>query len=272
MLLTFEQAKADDLPTVLQILDDAARWLQDQGIEQWPARFGGVDDWRSARIGRYVEAGESWLVHVAGEPVATFSVSTRADPDYADGWPDGPHAALYIFRMAVLRSWAGRDLGTRILDWASSRALAAGHDWLRLDCHRRNRPLQRYYEARGFTRMNTLVRTIDDNGHPYTRGSGALYQRPAGTMFYPSITEGLDMSDRYDPDGEAAIWQQASQLVIGLKLPDEPQPGWNAALEQAARALDNESRAIRQGNGMYYRVITGQGHPGKLPEEDANAH
>jgi GNAT superfamily N-acetyltransferase len=262
MLLTIDQAKGDDLPAVLSILDEAAAWLQNRGIEQWPARFGGVEGWRASRIAGYVDDGDCWLVRAGGDPIATFNLTTTADPDYADGWPDGPRNALYIYRMAVRRAWSGHDIGARILEWACARAHAAGLAWLRLDCHRHNRPLQLYYEARGFIRVNTLVRVIDDAGTPYTRGSGALYQRPADTLHHPSPTEGEAMShDRYDPQGEAAIWNQAVQLVMALKQaddPDNPQwQQWNAALLQAARVIENEGRAVRQRNGMYYRVISG---------------
>jgi GNAT superfamily N-acetyltransferase len=266
MLLTLDQAKPDDLPVVLSVLDEAAAWLKEQGIEQWPAQFSAVDDWRASRIASYVDDGDSWLVRASGEPIATFNLTTTADPDYADGWPEGPESALYIFRMAVRRSWSGRDIGARILEWACARAHAIGLTWLRLDCHRHNRPLQRYYEAHGFIRVNTLVRVIDDAGTPYTRGSGALYQRPASSLYHPSPTEGEAMAtDFYDPQGEAAIWGQAAQLVMGLKQkngdPDDPQwQQWNAALEQAARVIENEGRAVRQSNGMYYRVITGRAY------------
>ncbi len=116
--------------------------------------------------------------------------------------------------MAVRRPWAGRNLGGRILDWASARAQAHGHRWLRLGCHRDNLALQRYYEARGFLRVGTLVRTITDDSpagsdQPYTRGSGALYQRPAGSIHLPPHglrpAEKTAMPDRYDITGEAAI-------------------------------------------------------------------
>lgn len=264
MLLTVNQATSGDLPVVLAILDEAAAWLQQQGIQQWPAKFGGVEDWRASRITSYVDAGYSWVVCAGGEPVATFCLSPEADPDYIDGWPDGDGKALYIFRMAVRRAWAGRDIGGRILDWSASRAHATGYSWLRLDCHRHNRALQRYYETRGFIRMGTVVRVIDDAGTPYTRGSGALYQRAADTMHYPSPKGADTMTDRYDPHGEAAIWMEAAQLVSGLKRSDPGAESWNAALEQAARALDCEARGVRQSNGMYYRVISGR--RAQLPE------
>lgn len=183
MLPTFEQAGPEDLPTVLDILNEAAAWLQERRIKQWPPEFGNGDDWRAKRILKYLTSGESWLVKIDGKPVATFNLTDQADPDYAEDWPEGSGHSLYIFRMAVRRSWSGHDLGTQILDWANAHAKATGHPWLRLDCHRHNQQLQRYYEDRGFVRVNTVVRVIDDNGQPYTRGSGALYQRSTDQGF-----------------------------------------------------------------------------------------
>jgi len=61
-----------------------------------------------------------------------------------------------------------------MLDWASGRAGAAGKQWLRLDAWSRNADLHRYYERRGFQPVRLL--RFDH------RGSGALYQRPAGSL------------------------------------------------------------------------------------------
>jgi len=192
MLITLDQAGTDALPTVLDVLDEAAAWLQSRGIQQWPAQFGGTDGWRADRIADYVERGEAWIVRAGDEPVAVFNVTDKADPDYADGWPHGPGDALYVYRMAVRRVWAGHGVGAMILNWAGTRAQALGLSWVRLDCHRQNRPLQLYYESQGFARVGTLVRVIDDAGTPYTRGSGALYQRPAHTLHLDSTLEACD--------------------------------------------------------------------------------
>jgi len=54
------------------------------------------------------------------------------------------------------------------------RAGAAGKQWLRLDAWSRNADLHRYYERRGFQPVRLL--RFDH------RGSGALYQRPAGSL------------------------------------------------------------------------------------------
>jgi GNAT superfamily N-acetyltransferase len=192
VLLSIDQASSGELPKVLELLDDAAQWLIRRGITQWPARFTGADDWRINRIRDYIDNGHTWLVRSDHTPVATFTLSS-ADPDYADGWPDGPDTGLYIYRMAVTRSHAGRDIGGHILNWASARGAALGYRWLRLDCHRNNHALQRYYKAHGFQRVATLIRTINDpvsgdTNNRYTRASGALFQRPADSILVPDPT------------------------------------------------------------------------------------
>lgn len=186
MLLHFTQASHGDADTVLAILDEAAEWLQHNGIKQWPARFSGPDDWRSTRITSYLDAGQTWLVETAGTAIGTVTLA-GPDPDYVHGWPSAPEDGLYVYRMAVRRAYAGIGIGARMLDWASARAAATGKTWLRFDCHRHNPALQRYYEQQGFERVGTIVATIDPGAQPtgttYTRGSGALYQRPAGSVF-----------------------------------------------------------------------------------------
>lgn len=256
MLLSIDQATPDDEDTVFTILDETAEWLYSSDITQWPRQFSGIDDWRSERIRGHISAGQVWLVRVHAETAAVFTLA-GPDKDYAHGWPSNPNDALYIYRMAVRRSHSGRGLGQHILNWASARATALGLSWLRLDCHRDNTKLQEYYEAAGFARVGTVVTTIDPGGsnltgETYTRGSGALYQRPAGTVQ-------IGTSDPYDPTGEAAVWQAASNLVSSSKAdpaPDVLDP-WNTALEQVSRKLEDEARGVRQANGLWYRVISG---------------
>ena len=71
------------------------------------------------------------------------------DPDVDD--------ALYLGKMIVARSHAGRQLGDAIMNWAGEVAHHAGRRWLRLDCRRDNHGLHRYYKDRGFTHLRTVT-------------------------------------------------------------------------------------------------------------------
>lgn len=134
----FLVAGIDQTGDVLAVLDEAAGWLQQRGVEQWPPRF--EHSWIEGPIRR----GETWLVTVGG------TVSGTVTLDRSDRlWEDVPSAAaLYVHRMAVRRSAAG--LGAVILGWAADAASRLGLEVLRLDCVASNARLRTYYEDAGF--------------------------------------------------------------------------------------------------------------------------
>jgi GNAT superfamily N-acetyltransferase len=247
-------AKPEDLPTVLSILDDAAGWLHERGIEQWPESFSSDATWRTDRIRTYVEHGLTYLARdESGRPIATFTLSRAADPQFAHGWPDGPEDAGYIFRMAVLREAAGQDMGGQLLDWAADEVGKWGLSWLRLDVHRFNLELQEYYNRRGFEKVGEV--TAPDLSVPgRVRGSGALMQR--ATMKGKDVTTDVN----YDPDGSAAIWLEAANYVRDMTLEEPPvsPTAWNDALTQAGRALERRAIEIRKSSGMYYHAMNEQ--------------
>jgi hypothetical protein len=134
----FVKAGPGQVPDVLAVLDEAAAWLRDRGVGQWPPRF--EPSWVEGAVRR----GETWLA-VAGGAVRGTVTLDDADPV----WDDVPAAsALYVHRMAVRRPAAG--LGAVILEWADGVARAQGRAALRLDCVAANGRLRAYYEAAGF--------------------------------------------------------------------------------------------------------------------------
>ncbi|WP_433218080.1 GNAT family N-acetyltransferase [Microtetraspora malaysiensis] len=163
---TLRGAVPDDLPSVLSLLADAARWLASQGVRQWPA-----DGFPASRIEPLIETGTMYVLDDGRGPAATVALDGHADPEFW-GRDDRPDTARYVHKLAVSRAYAGKGLGEALLDWAGLRAAADGRRWLRLDCSKDNLRLQRYYAELGFRHVRTV-----DLAH---RASGALFERPAG--------------------------------------------------------------------------------------------
>lgn len=154
---------------MVSLWEEARAWFAEQGIDQWqyPPR-------RHAIGANIAARDECWIIEDPQErTIGTITVDKRADPEFWES-SDSPDDALYVHRMIVRRHAAGGEIGSALLDWASKRAAAAGKSWLRLDAWRSNPRLRRYYADRGFT----LVRTVELSH----RQSGALFQRPAGTV------------------------------------------------------------------------------------------
>ncbi|GGK09470.1 hypothetical protein GCM10010123_44190 [Pilimelia anulata] len=254
--LEISRAEPEELPLVLALLDESAAWLQTRDIDQWPVSFSNDGTWRIDRIRSYIEHGDTYLVRRNADPIGTFTLTKSADPQFAHGWPDGPDSGGYVFRMAVSRAAAGQDVGGQILDWSAATVRGWGRPWLRVDVHRHNRQLQRYYERHGFVRVGEL--TAPDLTVPgRTRGSGTLMQRS-------TLAEGEPMPEHnWDPGGTAGAYLEAARLVESLKqdpVPDVVDP-WNVALDQAARTLARRACEIKQANGMYYRPMNGKRAP-----------
>jgi len=145
--LEIRRAEPDELDEVVSILSEAARWLLERGIRQWP------DPFPRDRAAALLERGSFYLALLDGQPVAAFAL-LWSDPAF---WGEQPPNAGYVHAVAVRRAYAGRGIGERLLEWAEGQTAAAGRVYLRLDCMSNNEVLRAYYERLGFEQRGEAV-------------------------------------------------------------------------------------------------------------------
>jgi Acetyltransferases len=216
--VTLRRAASADLPAVLALLAEAAGWLNERGVRQWP-----VGGFPASRIEPLIAAGTLYVLEAAGDALpggagdaagapailATIALDGYADPEF---WTPGdrPEAAYYVHKLCTARACAGLGLGRALLDWAGLRTLADGLPWLRLDCAKANPALQDFYRAAGFRH----VRTVD---LPH-RASGALFQRPSAMRTGPDEVRVIDLTNDLPiadtPIRDTAIRGTAGDLVL----------------------------------------------------------
>ena len=142
MEVTIRNALPADLPVVSDILSEAARWLQQQGMPMW--RY---DELTLQRIAVDVSAELFFLAERNGEAVGTFKFQLD-DPIF---WPDVPEGeSAFIHRIAVRRQFAGGTVSHVLMKWAAERAHALRCRYLRLDCEATRPRLCAIYERFGF--------------------------------------------------------------------------------------------------------------------------
>ena len=139
--LDVKVAQEADLPVVIDILAEAAAWIKDKGIDQWPSPPN--EFWRE-RVAYMVERGEMFTVGVVKNRFAIVRITTANHH-----WPDD-NLALYVGLLAVRSNMHGQGLGAHILTWAARKAQREGKRFLRLDCLAGNARLRQYYEDQGF--------------------------------------------------------------------------------------------------------------------------
>jgi len=141
MRLTVEPARTEELDLVLNLLEDASRWLLAKGVEQWHA-----GQWKREKIAAAMERG--WSDELF--------------------WPAAAADARYVHRVAVASDAHGRGLGRALLDWAGREIARRGRSPLRLDCACDNPGLRRYHEELGFRHRGD---------RPMGRYCASLYER-----------------------------------------------------------------------------------------------
>jgi GNAT superfamily N-acetyltransferase len=154
------RALPTDAAVAAEILDEATAYVAKLGFEQWPVPF------PQDELAHRIERGELYLVDVDGEPAATLTLLWD-DPAF---WGERPPDAVYLHKLAVRRSFAGRGLGAAIVEWVDEHAASAGRGYVRLDCQREDVGIRSYYERLGFEHRGDM----DDD----SRFAVALYERP----------------------------------------------------------------------------------------------
>jgi ribosomal protein S18 acetylase RimI-like enzyme len=137
-------AQSEDVGRYIELLEEVADWLAERGINQWrPGSFRLSANYYAESI----RQGEVQLAFCGGALVGTLRLLLR-EPIV---WPEiAEDDAVYVYNLAVRRKWANQQLGSRLLEWASHRALALGRRFVRLDCVAENTVLSDYYTLAGF--------------------------------------------------------------------------------------------------------------------------
>jgi GNAT superfamily N-acetyltransferase len=164
MVIDFKPAQPDDLPLVIDILAEAAAWLQSKDIDQWP--FPIPDHWQK-RMAAKIEQGQIYAVGINDN---WFGIVGLAWKDAY--WPDDGQAG-YVHRMALRTAVHGQGIGEMILFWAQQQVKQQGRQFVRLDCAAGDGRLRQYYKDMGFLYKGL----IED--HDY---SAALYEKDVSVL------------------------------------------------------------------------------------------
>jgi len=160
--ITVRPAARAELALVMEILDEAARWLIERGIRQWESPPP-PDCWETFR--EEIAGGRVYLVtrEASDEVVGTFRLAWSGAPL----WKDEPEAG-YLYSLALRSRYIGEGVGAAVIEWAAGEFVKLGKERFRLDCIAANERLREWYEGLGFE-----YRGVAADG-PYVL---ALYER-----------------------------------------------------------------------------------------------
>lgn len=144
-LLTVDPARYEDMDLIVEILAEAAFWLQAHSIAQWqwPPPPG-----LRKKMADKIQQGQVYLARAASNYYAIGLL--RFEWQDAELWHDDAGEAGYVHSLAVRPHLHGHKLGETLLDWAKAHVRSQNRKCLRLDCVASNLALRNYYEKLGF--------------------------------------------------------------------------------------------------------------------------
>jgi ribosomal protein S18 acetylase RimI-like enzyme len=168
--INLEAASRDDVEEILRLRQQVARWLSNHDIDLWQSAL------PPERLVAWIQQNEVLVQRDRGRIIGAVALLDR-DPDL---WGDDTTPATYVHALMVDRSYAGENLGGRMLERVEGMARARGARYVRLDAGADLDRLQRWYDARGYQRVAT--RTLAEMGETF---EVTLRQKP----LMPSLAE-----------------------------------------------------------------------------------
>ena len=155
-LVTYRPAVMEDVPRILEIVQAARESLGRFGIDQWQGPYPGAE-----RFEEDIRLGQCFIVEHEGETGAFFVLSTLPEPSY-DDITDGKWSAdvpcCVLHRAAVAKEYRGSGMSQALMRCADEQARAYGLKCIRVDTHRKNKPMQNLLRESGYRyRGNILV-------------------------------------------------------------------------------------------------------------------
>ena len=153
--MLIRNAKPEDAPRIMEIIDAAKAALKALGTDQWQNGYPNMESTLAD-----IEAGISRVLETDGKIIATAAVYVGNEPTYDriyDGtWLTDNRTYGIIHRIAVDTQNKNKGTASRIMDYCAELAREAGVTSLRCDTHFGNVIMQHTLEKNGYVRCGTI--------------------------------------------------------------------------------------------------------------------
>ena len=148
-------ANISDIDPILNITKSCALHMIDNGIFQWneyyPDKASFIND---------VGNDELFVYCVSEKVVGCISLCNEMDEVYKPvHWKTINDNNLYVHRLAVHPDFQKKGLGKSLMDFAENYAKDNSHFSVRLDTFSKNKRNLKFYESRGYQRLNGIYFT-----------------------------------------------------------------------------------------------------------------
>ncbi|MEP3210812.1 MAG: GNAT family N-acetyltransferase [Maribacter sp.] len=145
-------AKISEIPEIITICKACAAYMISNGIYQWNEHYPSA-----AAFEKDIERDELFVLEVDKKIIGTVVVSTLVDEEYKPvKWLTPNEQNVYIHRLSIDPDQQGSGYAQKLMDFAENRAKEQGFVSVRLDTFSQNKRNQRFYEKRGYQRLEDI--------------------------------------------------------------------------------------------------------------------
>lgn len=141
-MVTIRKASVDDIPVIENILLDVVNWLDSTGKSLWTKE---QVSWQG--LSRHYQAEDFYIAYMDGEAVGCMAL-VDYDPLFWTNIQKGE--SLFIHKLAVKRSGAGKGVSNALIHFAKKECKSRNIKYIRLDCDQFRYKIRKLYENEGF--------------------------------------------------------------------------------------------------------------------------
>jgi len=155
-----------ELDAVYNIVKNAIRHMDEQGIPQWDDVYPSKE-----KLAKDVERQEAFVIETDGRAVGFIVINEEQSPEYAGVEWKYSGRVLVVHRLTIAPGYQRRGMAARLMDFEEDVATVEGYDCIRLDAFIPNPAAVGLYENRGY-RNAGIVR--------FRKGEFCCYEKAIG--------------------------------------------------------------------------------------------
>lgn len=147
-----QRAKLSQIEEILDITRSCAKKMIVDGIFQWN------DTYPNSKVFKQdLERKELYVSISEKKIVGCVVISTQMDEEYKSvKWLTQTSEHYYIHRLAVHPDYQGKGIARSLMDYAENLGVQNNKASIRLDTFSQNHRNQKFYEARGYSRLENI--------------------------------------------------------------------------------------------------------------------
>ena len=146
------EANSDDIKGILAITKACSTDLISKRIFQWNEHYPSKEVFDN-------DLKNHWLYVIVNEDktIGSITITPEMDKEYASvKWLSKTSNNLYVHRLAVDPTMQGRGYAQQLMDYAENYARENSYESIRLDTFSKNLRNQKFYEQRGYIRLENV--------------------------------------------------------------------------------------------------------------------